>query len=173
MKSKTSFLLTLLFVVTCFVVKAQEHKWNIFPGTDDSTKTQVAKGEKITGFQLDFNAKPGEIKVQQDTRIDKITQFIGEPQGASPNVKIKGFRVQLFFDTDKDVVNQKRADYLGRYNDKPAYVDYLQPNFRLRVGNFRTKLQAQKWQDEVKNDFPDAIIVEDWIDLPDLKTEEK
>lgn len=158
--------------MTCFGVQAQEHNWNLFPGAQDSTKIQVNKDQKITGFQLDFNAKPGEVKVQQDARIDKITQFIGEPQGVNPGVKIKGFRVQLFFDTDKDQVNQKRADYLARYNDKPAYVDYLQPNFRLRVGNFRTKLQAQKWQDEVKNDFPDAIIVEDWVDLPELKITE-
>lgn len=165
------FSFSFLLVVAFLGVQAQEHAWNLFPGAQDTTTK--TSGQKITGFTLDFNASPGQVKISQDSRIDQIVQFIGEPQAGSSDVKIKGYRVQLFFDTDKDQVNQKKADYLSRHDNNPAYVDYLQPNFRLRVGNFRTKLQAQHWQNEVRFDFPDAIIVEDWIDLPNLKTEVK
>jgi hypothetical protein len=171
MKIRSKILVLFYLFVSCLSLQAQEHQWNLFPGKDDSTQTINNNGTKITGFNLDFNAKPGEVKISQDSREDKLIEFIGQPQPGAPGVRIKGYRVQLFFDTDKDVVSQKRADYLSRHNENPAYVDYLQPNFRLRVGNFRTKLQAQHWQEEVKNDFPDAIIVEDWIDLPELRNE--
>lgn len=160
-----------LICFTAFGAKAQEHQWNLFPGDADTAATQHTAGEKITGFTLDFNTKPGQVKVNQDNRVDKITEFIGTPQGANP-VKIKGYRLQLFFSTDKDQVNQKRGEFLSRTKNLPAYIDYLQPNFRLRGGDFRTKLQAQKLQEELKNDFPDAIIVEDWIELPALNLSE-
>lgn len=166
-----------LFSIAVFALvlnaQAQEQPWNLFPGDDDDSVKTVAAGQKITGFNLDFNVKPGEVRINQDSRIDRIVAFLGEPQPGSTGVRISGYRVQLFFDSDKDQVNQKKADYLARHDEHPAYVDYRQPNFRLRVGNFRTRLQAQKWQDEMKIDFPDAIIVEDWIDLPELKTETK
>lgn len=145
----------------------------LFPGVIDTTKTTTNTNEKIKTIDLNFNTKQGEVKVTKDERLQKLTDFVGTPQKNESSVKIKGYRVQIFFDSDKDQVNQKRADYLSRHSEQPAYVDYLQPNFRLRVGNFRTKLQAQKWQDELKIDFPDAIIVEDWVDLPQLQKENK
>lgn len=163
---------TVLIVITLINnVKSQNSTDpRLFPGSDTTKITPKASNQKITTLSLDFNqSKPGEVKVNKDERIQDLTKFVGTPQKGSPNVQIKGYRVQVFFDSDKDQVNQKRSDYLARHSENPAYVDYLQPNFRLRVGNFRTRLQAQRWQDEIKNDFPDAIIVEDWIDLPKLE----
>lgn len=167
---RMKFLLNCLLFVFALATQAQDTRWNLFPGTD-TTKTQASNGEKIQNFNLNFDQKPGTVTVKQDARTEKLIGFIGEPQKGA-TVTMKGFRVQLFFDTNKDQVSQKRADYLARHDEHPAYVDYLQPNFRLRVGNFRTRLQAQKWQDEMKIDFPDAIIVEEWIELPSLKISE-
>jgi len=167
----------LLVVILCFAVPAFSQEGEdirLFPTSGDTTKKtdQNDKGKK-TGFDLDFTSKKGEVKVSQDERIPVLSEFVGTPQKNEPGVKIRGYRLQLFFNPDKDKVNQKRSDYLARHSDHPAYIDYLAPNFRLRAGNFRVKLQAQQWQDELKVDFPDAIIVEDWIELPELKTEKK
>ena len=145
----------------------------LYPGATDTSKIKPEADKKIRNFDLNFEDKKGEVKVVKDDRIQSLTEFVGTPQKSDPGVKIKGFRVQIFFDSDKDMVNGKRSEYLGGHDDHPAYVDYLQPNFRLRVGNFRTRLQAQEWEHELIVSFPDAIIVEDWIDLPELKKEEK
>jgi hypothetical protein len=153
----------------------QGDTWKLYPGGADTLKSPAPSDNgKIKGFDLNFNAKPGEVKVVKDERITNLTTWIGTPQKGSSTVQIRGYRVQLIFDSDKDKVNGSRAQYLSQYNENPAYVDYLQPNFRLRVGNFRTRLQAEAWTHEIVNSFPDAVIVEDWIELPELKkTEEK
>lgn len=140
----------------------------LFPG--DSVRMDTSRS-KIKSFDLNFTAKEGVVNVYKDSRFDKLTEFVGTPvKGAT--VQMKGYRVQAFFSTDKDEVNGKRGEYLGQYNEHPAYVDYLAPNFRLRLGDFRTRLQAQQWQDQIKLLFPDAIIVEDYIELPGLKKPE-
>jgi hypothetical protein len=36
------------------------------------------------------------------------------------------------------------------------------------VGNFRTLLEAEKFKTEISGTFPDAITVNDAIDLPNL-----
>jgi hypothetical protein len=166
----------LLVVVFCGFLPCfgqENESWKLFPGGADTSKTKPETDKKIRNFDLNFNDKKGEVKVVKDDRIQALTEFVGTPQKSDPGVKIKGFRVQIFFDSDKDLVNQKRSDYLAQHRENPAYVDYLAPNFRLRVGNFRTRLQAQEWEHELLTTFPDAIIVEDWIDLPQLKKEEK
>ena len=49
-----------------------------------------------------------------------------------------------------------------------TYIDYKAPNFRLRVGNFRNKLEAQKLQHEIMKDFPNTLVISDSIDFPRL-----
>lgn len=152
----------------------QGDAWKLYPGGTDTIKNPTTPTTgKIKGFDLDFTTKPGEAKVIKDERITNLTTWIGTPQKGSSTVQIRGYRVQLIFDSDKDKVNGSRAQYLSQYSKNPAYVDYLQPNFRLRVGNFRTRLQAEQWAHEIAGSFPDAVIVEDWIELPDLKKVEE
>lgn len=168
-------LLLVVILANSFQAFNQESEaWKLFPSTGDTLKNvTVSKDKKVLSFDLEFKTKKGEVKVTKDERIQALTEFVATPQKNDPGVKLKGFRVQVFFDSDKDLVNQKRSDYLSQHRENAAYVDYLAPNFRLRVGNFRTRLQAQQWEHELINDFPDAIIVEDWIDLPELKKEVK
>lgn len=169
------FLLLVVVFASFSPIFGQENEsWKLFPNGTDTTKNNVKSSEqKINSFNLDFKDKKGEVKVTKDERIQILTEFIGTPQKSDPGVKMKGYRVQIFFDSDKDLVNQKRSDYLAQHRENAPYVDYLAPNFRLRVGNFRTRLQAQAWEHELMVDFPDAIIVEDWIDLPELKKGEE
>ncbi len=166
MSGRTFFCLIFLSWKSVFTQSNQPQK--LYPGNSDSTNA-VLENEKIKVIELDFEVKPGEVKVMKDNRIQSLIEFLGSAQKGDAGVRIKGFRVQIFFDTDKENVNQKRSDYLARHGENAAYVDYLAPNFRLRTGNFRTRLQAQYWQNEIAVDFPDAIIVEDWIELPKLK----
>lgn len=160
------------FSLNCF--GQQGDQWKLYPGAADTTKIPTSpENGRIKTFELDFSGKPGEAKVVKDERITNLTTWIGTPQKGSGTVQLKGYRVQLVFDSDKDNVNGMRAQYQSQYNENPAYVDYLQPNFRLRVGNFRTRLQAEQWANEIIKSFPDAVIVEDWIELPELKIPEE
>jgi hypothetical protein len=168
-----NLLLVVIFGSFLPVFGQENESWKLFPGNADSSKHTTISDQKIKTFNLNFSDKKGEVKVTKDDRIQALSEFVGTPQKSDPGVKIKGYRVQVFFDSDKDLVNQKRSEYLASHRENAAYVDYLAPNFRLRVGNFRTRLQAQQWEHELILSFPDAIIVEDWIDLPQLKKEDK
>ncbi|HYG50345.1 MAG TPA: SPOR domain-containing protein [Flavobacteriales bacterium] len=167
-----NLLLVVVFGISFTCFSQQGDQWKLFPGTD-TNKIATSNDTKIKSFDLDFNATPGESKVIKDQRITDLVTWMGTPQKSDPTVRIRGYRVQLVFDQDKDNVNSMRAQYQSQYNENPAYVDYLQPNFRLRVGNFRTRLQAEHWAHTISTSFPDAVIVEDWIELPELKKEEE
>ena len=79
-----------------------------------------------------------------------------------------GFRVQLYFGRERVRANQLKADFLQEYADVGAYVIYHQPNFKLRVGDFKTRLEAKKFLQEVQTRFAVAFIVSDDVMLPVL-----
>jgi len=79
-----------------------------------------------------------------------------------------GYRVQLHFGNDRDKAREVKAKFLSAYQNISAYESYQQPNFRVRVGDFRTRLEALKFLKEIKAEFPSSFVVTDEIKFPDL-----
>jgi hypothetical protein len=152
--------------------QTEESDWKLFRpgGVAKDTAVQRVQAPKGNGGFLNFvqSGTPGEVKVSKDSRIDALSTFAGTPQNGNSSVKIKGFRIQAALDKDKNRINQLRAEYLSRFNEQPAYIDFLAPNFRLRIGDFRSKLDAQAYFEKIKGIFPDGVIVMEDIDLPRL-----
>jgi hypothetical protein len=163
-----------IFSSTLLFAQEEETDWKLYrPQTQGNTKDSVAtvKPTNSAAVVNTFNfatEAAGTVNVKKDPRIDTLTTFLGTPQNGKSTVTVKGFRVQIFTDRDKNKVNQRRADYLAFYAEQPAYIDFLAPNFRLRAGNFRTKLDASYFQNKIKPHFPDAVIVMDDVELPKL-----
>jgi hypothetical protein len=104
----------------------------------------------------------GRVNIHQDIRITNLMDTLLE---VTPS--LEGFRVQLSFGK-KEEVNQIRVSFLQKYPDMGAYVSYMQPNFRLRVGDFRTRMEAEKFRNEILSTYANCYIVKDIIELPKL-----
>lgn len=111
----------------------------------------------------------GQVKIESSPAIDALVKKQGEVVPPDINPMIQGYRVQIFFDVDRDLINEKRAQFFARYSDIDAYTTYNAPNFFLRVGDFRTKLEAKKLHAELLEFFPTAFIVQEKINLPRLE----
>lgn len=143
-------------------VSFSQEGWLQFPAKKtDSTQAK----------QLDFNAPNGSMTLHEDGRMKKLGEFVREGESTVTGVKINGYRIVIFFDQDKSVVSQQKANFLSRYKEHKAYIDYVAPNYRIRVGNFRTRLEAEALKAELLLSFPTAVVVEDYIELPALPNE--
>jgi len=78
-----------------------------------------------------------------------------------------GYRVQIYFGPQRNSANEVKDDFSKLYADIPAYLSYQQPNFKIRVGNFTTRLEALKFLKEIQPYFSTAFIVEDEVMLPE------
>lgn len=79
----------------------------------------------------------------------------------------QGYRVQIFLGDRKTAEDTKRA-FLQKNPDVPAYLSWLAPNFRLRVGDLRTRLEAEHLLRDLKATYPGSYIVPDEIEMPRL-----
>ncbi|MCL2247268.1 MAG: SPOR domain-containing protein [Lentimicrobiaceae bacterium] len=82
--------------------------------------------------------------------------------------KIDGFRIQI---TSFSGVNSKNfiegaaEQFKKLFPEIPCYTTYAEPNFRLRAGNFSTKLEAYKALQKIALSFPGAFVIKDQIDF--------
>ncbi len=90
------------------------------------------------------------------------------------NQKAKGFpgyRIQVFFASGTDAKNQAnklKTELRNSYPDYDVYILYEEPFFKVRMGNFRTKIEAYKLFKQVQESYPSAFIVDDLISFPNL-----
>ncbi|HKK38826.1 MAG TPA: SPOR domain-containing protein [Cryomorphaceae bacterium] len=131
------------------------------------SKERIYSGESVfVRDSLMQENKKGKITVYEDERITELNQLKKEYPG-----HLDGYRVQIFFGKRSEALEQK-ARFSETHPELPAYISYLAPNFRLRVGDFRTKLEGEKLKKEIESDYPGCYLVKDKIELPALEKEE-
>ncbi len=85
---------------------------------------------------------------------------------------MKGFRIQIYSSSNRNAreeSNKARAEFISRFPDIPSYPLYAEPGyFKIRAGDFRTRTEAEKVFQAVSRDFPDAYLVPDIINFPEL-----
>jgi len=88
----------------------------------------------------------------------------------SERLSTPGFRIQIFSANQRIPANEARSLFLGHYPDISSYLIYQQPNFKVRVGDCRTRLEALKIRELIRKDFPNAFLVRDEIKLPEARS---
>jgi hypothetical protein len=110
--------------------------------------------------KLDIQSSP-QIKelLEQHVRQNKKNNFTN------------GYRLQIYFGSGSNARSQAtkvRTDFLSMHSDVKADLIFQSPDFKVLVGNFRTKSEALKLQKSLIYQFPNAFIVADKIAFPEL-----
>lgn len=109
------------------------------------------------------------IIVHKDPRLDVLTQKQVQTNRHSlmltSNGQYKGFRIQVVSTTSRDEAFKLKADLLLKLPDEKSYVVFQSPYFKVRIGNFLKKDDAEKFRKQYAKLLPQGIyIVEDAID---------
>ncbi len=79
---------------------------------------------------------------------------------------IQGYRVQLYYGGNRAEALELKSKFAALFPDLETYLIYQQPYFRLRAGNYRTRIEAYKLFRKVEKEFPSVFIVNDEIAFP-------
>ena len=124
--------------------------WRLFNTSENKevdTTNDTILVEEINNYKLNYNSDSGTVTVYEDPRIKELSTFMGTPQKPENEVLIEGFRIQIFFSQSREEAQKAEKEFKRKNKDIKTYIDFdAPPNHRLRVGNFRTKLQALKFQ---------------------------
>ena len=79
-----------------------------------------------------------------------------------------GYRIQIYFGNERINAQEIKSSLLQNHPKIAAYMVYHQPNFKVRVGDFRTRLEAVGFLKKIESEFKTSFIVPDDVKLPDL-----
>ncbi|HLG02374.1 MAG TPA: SPOR domain-containing protein [Bacteroidia bacterium] len=120
----------------------------------------------LSGTDLLDAQTPADSLQKGVTADPKLKTLVDKHSQINAKKKDKGYRVQIYFGGDKSKAKDVKVRFLTLFGKEAhAYEIYEVPNFKIRVGNFRTRLDAYAFLKTIKADFPTAFIVESEIEL--------
>ena len=70
----------------------------------------------------------------------------------------KGYRLQILSNSSREIAKSMRLRFILKFPEISAYIKYEEPYFKVTIGNFLTRLQALKTQDNIKKDFTSYVV---------------
>ena len=120
----------------------------------------------VTGLALAASigtAAQAQVRVTGDVAVSQMVERHIE---LSSKVKtIPGYRVQIASfsgATSKTLAFDMRDRFVADYPEVQAYIVFDEPNFKVKVGDFRSRLEAYAFLQEIK-EFYKGYIVKDNI----------
>lgn len=121
----------------------------------------------LTGVLIGQNSlaqNPGKVEVIKDPKIDSLIARRLE-LSRSGAISVNGFRVQIFSGTSRQEAYDQQARFQTLYPGVRTYISYEQPNYKVRVGDFRTRLEAEKLMNKLRRFYPALFIFSERINL--------
>ena len=113
------------------------------------------------------------INIIQDSRIDTLINthiIINENKLSNPeNDGISGYRINIFFDSgnnSKSMAEKTKENFIEKYPGTGVYISFRSPFYYVRIGDYRTKIEAEAFFRKINKYYPNAWIIKDEINFP-------
>ena len=103
-------------------------------------------------FTFSLSAQEGEVKVTQDSDIVKLLEYKKDIKTS------KVYKIQIYNSTDPDKAQREKSNFLNSYGEWPVEIVWNTPNYKIWVGNFATRLEADRAWAKIKKKYMNAII---------------
>jgi SPOR domain len=123
----------------------------------------------VTVFALQAMANGDTVIVRKDPRLDilsaKQAQINKRSSMMTSSGLYRGYRVQVLSTQSRGEAFKMKTDLLTRFPDEKSYLIFQSPNFKVRVGNFIKRADAEKLKQQLaKLVGQNVYVVEDAIE---------
>lgn len=107
--------------------------------------------------------------IYRDPRVDSLIRKqiqINEVTTRDSRRNIPGYRIQVANSTDRNQVFAIKTKIYQVYPELKPYLIYQPPNYKLKVGNFKTPEEAEPYLQKLTQDFQSGVfLVHDIIEV--------
>ena len=139
--------------------------WNKFKPVKYTLPADITK-------QLTQSIETGKNAKIEIIASDKITNLINRHIQINDSLAvIPGYRIHIFSISGVNSISKAeevKANFIRLYPDYVVHLDFFSPNYKVRCGAFRTKLEALKFLSLISTDFPGSYLITDDVELKEL-----
>lgn len=119
------------------------------------------KPYKTTFFLLTLGsltclAQEGNVSVSQDARFE---QLLKEKRKINPSITVNDrYKVQIFYG-DNSSARKALSDFKREFKTIDGTIIYESPTYKVWVGNFKSKIDAERRLADIKKKYPYALLI--------------
>ncbi len=120
----------------------------------------------VTGYAQDStwkkNMDSNSIVVHKDPRLDLLVKKqaqINEETSRDARRIVKGFRLMIITTNSRDEAIAAKTKVYTYFPELKAYMWHQSPYYKLKVGNFKERKEAEEYQKKLKVYFPKGVFV--------------
>ena len=121
-------------------------------------------------FLMSFCSVAGQdVNIKRNSAVDSLVSLHKKINRIDSLVP--GFRVQIFFESgnfSKKQALETAEKFVVSYPLIKYYLSFNEPYYRIRVGDYRTMIEAKGFLMNIINEYPSAFVVEEMIHHPSL-----
>ncbi|HEV2354287.1 MAG TPA: SPOR domain-containing protein [Puia sp.] len=130
------------------------------------TSRAAAQGGDTSRMVADSSAP---VVVEKDPRIDQLIRKHMEANDLATRESrryVPGFRILVINSPDRQMVFAAKAKIYEQFPDWKSYLFYQSPNYKLKVGNFKTVDEAEDAMRQLSRLFSSGLyVIPDTIEL--------
>lgn len=129
------------------------HRPSYTMAEEATEEVEVATTTKTYASTAEFITPTNHIKAELDTVLYRIKK-------SRENIKyVDGYSIQLYSGNNRDKANQVKVKTYEVLEDQRPRVSYDQPNYKVRVGEYYSRLEANTDFVTLRNHFSRAVLV--------------
>jgi hypothetical protein len=104
-----------------------------------------------------------DVPLHVNKRLDAILDTI-----AMHNKSIKftnGFRIQIYVGNDRKAADDAKIYTYQKYPEIFPYLSYQQPIYKVKIGDFLNRMDAERYFTDIKDLYPSAMILPDRVEI--------
>jgi hypothetical protein len=114
-------------------------------------------------------AQTGSVVINKDPRVDLLVNKqieINEVTTKNSRRTAPGYRIMVISSNNRNKVTEAKTIMYREFPELKAYMMYQAPFFRLKVGNFRDRANAEEYVDQIKRLVKNNVyVVPDTIEI--------
>jgi hypothetical protein len=125
------------------------------------------KVEEETGTSAASTPASSQTNVRPSNDVTaKVDAAMDQMAVANKSVRYaQGYRIQIYSGNNRDEANNARNRSYALFPEITPHMVYNQPTFRVKVGDFVDRLDAQRVYAGLLADFPNAMVVQDKVEI--------
>ncbi|PRY16240.1 hypothetical protein CLV24_10184 [Pontibacter ummariensis] len=97
---------------------------------------------------------------------DKVAVLMDTVASVNKGIKYaQGYRILAYNGSERQKVMNLRKAIIARVPEQKDYLTYQQPNFRLKIGDYFSRIEAQQVLNQLSDLIPNAQIVREQITI--------
>ena len=109
---------------------------------------------------LSSRAQDGKTNVSVDPKID---QLLKEKRKLNTGLFLnEAYKIQIFYGNSEES-KKKLQEFKREFKDLDGTIIFNSPNYKVWIGNFKTRIEVERAMVDIKKKYPTALIIKPTI----------